>query len=122
MTISAAPETKFYYCKTYVTQDGNYSSSHQDFGFDGEEPTREELIGHLDDVLGGSNLENDNGNWEEKGEDEWYEPNLFGMTSYEFATYLFDNEEEAKEKYGTEWEVCTNLDLVDEEWNHPCNL
>ena len=44
------------------------------------------------------------------------------MTPKEFATLLVEDEEAAREMYGTTWEINTNFQEVDAEWEHPTNL
>ena len=115
--------TNSYYAKFYFEQDGNHSSSHVDLTFEGDAPTRFDLVNYIVDNIEGYVLENQNEDWEEKGEEDIYVPDTYGMTAMEFAISLVENEQEWKDK-GVIWEIATNLEKIEdpENWEHPCNL
>ena len=96
-----------------------------DWTVDGDtpNPTDEDAIAYLTDIIDGGTLENQNEDWEENDEEEFYEPDTYGMTAQEFATQLVKNEEEWKDK-GVTWEISTNFVKIEnpENWEHPCDL
>ena len=57
----------------------------------------------------------------EDGFDDEAEINFYGMTPKEFATFLIEHEEKAKELYNTEWMIDVHHKVNDpDNWEHPC--
>lgn len=104
---------KSFYATTYITQGETEFQCDWDLTGEADNAT---AITHLTDLLDEAVLAFPD-NYEE-GE----EINLYGMTPKEFATLLVEDEEKAKETFGTTWVISTNFQEVDAEWEHPCNL
>ena len=104
---------KSFYATTYITQGETEFKCSWDLTGEADNAT---AITHLTDLL--QEAEDAFQETYEEGE----EINLYGMTPKEFATLLVEDEEAAREMYGTTWEINTNFQEVDAEWEHPCNL
>ena len=109
--------SKCFYATTRIFQGDTEFSCHWDWAANANR-TADNIcaIAHLNELLGEA----------EDAFQETYEEgdeiNFYGMSPQEFATFLVENEEEAKEKFATTWEIKSEFQEVDAEWEHPCNL
>ena len=107
-----------YYAMTYIYQDDVEFRCSWDLGCESVgDPTDDELIAHLDQML----RENCEDTWNTF--DDELVVDLRGLSTEHFARQLVLNNQDACKHLVTSWEFCTNWDEVDpDDYDHPCNL
>lgn len=111
--MSSTKILKSFYARTSIFQ--GETEFHNTWDFSGEADNASAVI-HLTELLGQA----------ADAFQETYEKggkiNFYGMSPWEFANVLVLNEKAALQKFATTWEISTQFQEVDAEWEHPCNL
>ena len=105
--------SKCFYATTRIFQGDTEFSCSWDFSGDADNAS---AVIHLTGLLGQA-ADAFQETYEKGGE-----INFYGMSPWEFANVLVLNEKAALQKFATTWEISTQFQEVDAEWEHPCNL